>query len=186
MLAGLWFGRQKPNFDSFFGEFVSQALELGGQGLRWILNGQEITSRIFFPIFAADSVARCQVQGINQFNGEYSCPRCLIKGKNYKSSERAHKWIFAPTEVAQPRSHEQFIKSLLDLKQKLLEGKSVPSYVGIKSASRLLTLPKFDVVHGFVFDYMHTALLGIARSMFFAWTESKNHNHIILEIEPRK
>ncbi|OXA41144.1 hypothetical protein Fcan01_24097 [Folsomia candida] len=176
ILAGLWFGVEKPNFNLFLQPLTEQANILGREGIKWTRNGINVTSRILFPMFAADSVARCQIQGITQFNGEFSCPWCLMKGENYKISERSHKWIFDPKESAPLRNHESFLEHLKQLRDILFHGSSATNNFGIKTASCLLKLPSFNIIDGFVFDYMHTVLLGVVRMLTFAWTDSKNHN----------
>ncbi|OXA47897.1 hypothetical protein Fcan01_17480 [Folsomia candida] len=176
ILGGLWLGQGKPNFTLFLNPFMKQAAQLSTEGIVWTANNKMMTSKIFFPLFAADSVARCQIQGINQFNGEYSCPWCLAKGKNFKISDSRHKWIFDPTETSIKRDKEIFVQHLLQLRDKLQHGSIVASHFGIKLASPLINLKNFDIVGGFVFDYMHTVLLGVVRTFAFAWTESKNHS----------
>ncbi|OXA48760.1 hypothetical protein Fcan01_16430 [Folsomia candida] len=126
---------------------------------------------------AADSPARCQLQGINQYNGEFSCPWCLIKGETYWIDERRHKWIFPTKKVHQSRDQENFTSHLRELRDLLHNGNNnVTNVFGIKAPSKLILLPKFDIVHGFVFDYMHTCLLGVVRTLTCAWLDSKNHN----------
>ncbi|OXA56421.1 hypothetical protein Fcan01_09176 [Folsomia candida] len=82
ILAGLWFGDEKPNFDIFLAPFIQQAIELSRNGVNWMFKDVKKYSRVYFPLLAADSVARCQLQGINQFNGEHSCPWCLARGES--------------------------------------------------------------------------------------------------------
>jgi len=49
-----------------------------------------------------------------------------------------------------------------------------PNY-GIKDVSRLQQLSKFNMARGFAFDYMHTLLLGVVKSITLALFESCNH-----------
>lgn len=178
ILAGIWFGEAKPNFDTFLEVFVNQCKELSVNGITWDFNNVSTNSKVYFPMFAADSVARCQIQCINQFNGEFSCPWCLIKGETYWIDDRKHKWIFDPLDKTQVRNHSQFINHLRILQGDLQSGKNTTSVFGIKSASRLMLLPKFDMVEGFVFDYMHTCLLGVVRTLTCAWLDSKRHGEL--------
>lgn len=176
LLAGLWFGNKKPNFNTFLGPLVDQSQELAEFGIEWKTDNKVYRSKVFFTMFSADSVARCQIQFINQFNGEYSCPWCLVKGETYHLSERSHKWIFDPTEKAINRSHTQFTNHLRSLQEQLENGTSVSTVFGVKGASKLLLILKFDIVQGFTFDYMHTCLLGVVRTLTLAWLDSKQHN----------
>ena len=46
---------------------------------------------------------------------------------------------------------------------------------GVKGVSPLLFLPLFDIVSGFVPDYLHCALLGVACTFAGLWFDSSNH-----------
>ncbi|OXA49484.1 hypothetical protein Fcan01_16016 [Folsomia candida] len=175
ILCGLWFGDEKPNFDIFLAPFIQQAIKLSINGVNWMFKDVKKYSRVYFPLLAADSVARCQLQGISQFNGEHSCPWCLARGESLSLGQGRHKWIFIPSNNNVKRSHQQFCQHLSEFRDTLMGGERITSNYGIKTASKLLMVPKFDIVWGFVFDYMHTVLLGVVRSFTYAWMDSKNH-----------
>jgi len=40
---------------------------------------------------------------------------------------------------------------------------------------QLIRLPQFDAVHGFTYDYMHSAFLGVSKSLMKWWLESQYH-----------
>ncbi|OXA47476.1 hypothetical protein Fcan01_17794 [Folsomia candida] len=168
ILGGLWLGKGKPNFSLFLNPFMKQAAQLSTEGIVWTANNKMMTSKIFCSLFAADSVARCQIQGINQFNGEYSCPWCLAKGQNLKISDSRHKWIFDPTEISVKRDKEIFVKHLLQLRDKLKQGSKIASNFRIKVASPLVNLQNFDinmfdinlmpVIHNSAYSFLHNQL----------------------------
>ena len=70
ILAGLWFGKDKPNMNVFLKPFVERGL-----------NGLEIFIEVFPFICSVDSVARAPVQGFVQFNGSFGCGHCLYPGQ---------------------------------------------------------------------------------------------------------
>lgn len=172
MLAGLWFGHSKPSFDIFLKPFVSQCNDLGSQGIAWEFKGKQFVSKVYFPIVCADSVARCSLQGIKQFNGRYGCPWCLIPGKTFQDGKK-HKWIYPP-ETAPRRTNSGFIAHLRTLQANVEADEDEVCY-GVQAASQFLLLKNFDIVDGFVFDYMHTCLLGVVRGFTNIWFDSKNH-----------
>lgn len=47
---------------------------------------------------------------------------------------------------------------------------------GIKGASSLLQLLHFDIIDGFVVEYMHSALLGVVNQFLLLWTDPANHD----------
>lgn len=46
---------------------------------------------------------------------------------------------------------------------------------GIKDVSRLQQLKSFSMARGFTFDYMHTLLLGVVKSVTIMLFDSTNH-----------
>jgi hypothetical protein len=176
MVAGLWFGSGKPNFDLFLAPFVKDARALAKENLKWKFEGTKFRSKVYFPIFTADAVARCAVQGIKQFNGQYGCPWCLDGGSLHSLPNNKTKRIYLPVQRSKikHRTRSTFLEHLEQLSNLMVTEKAT-SYLGVKSASILLSVPKFNIVDGFVFDYMHTCLLGVVRTFTELWFNSKNH-----------
>lgn len=77
ILAGLWFGKDKPDMNVFFKPYVDEMRELSTKGVECVINGVERVINIFNLICCVDSVARAPVQGFTQFNGRYGCSLCL-------------------------------------------------------------------------------------------------------------
>ena len=48
---------------------------------------------------------------------------------------------------------------------------------GYKGCSALVALTDFDIVDGVVPDYIHGALLGICKNIFFLWFDSTNSKY---------
>ncbi|CAG7719993.1 unnamed protein product, partial [Allacma fusca] len=134
----------------------------------------------YVPIFIADSPARCAVQGLIQYNGKYGCPWCLIRGETYWFGEerRCRKWVFKYQQCVD-RTQSQFLEDLETFSNKLdLQNFKDDSFNGIKSASQLLLLNKFDIVKGFTYDVMHSAYLGVVKMFTAFWFDSSNHEQI--------
>ena len=69
ILVALWSGKSKPEFNTFLKPFVVQCNQLTNDGFEWFHDNNEITSKVLFTMVAADSAARCILQGIKQYNG---------------------------------------------------------------------------------------------------------------------
>ena len=80
-LIGLWFGIGKPCMMQFLEPFTQELRKLSTTGMKWLRNGQEVCSKVYACICACDSVARCALQNIHQFNGAYGCSWCYNPGK---------------------------------------------------------------------------------------------------------
>lgn len=168
LLAGLWFGAKDPRMDVFMIPFMEEALSLHNTGFNWKKqSGETVTSKVVTLCCCLDSVARPMVQGIKQFNGYYGCSYCLHPGKNVDGS------CVRFTESGQP-SHEERTDSGIrkDMRKAVKKGKIVN---GVKSMSPFYILPSFNLVYGFVIDYMHCVLLSVTRTMANLWLDSANH-----------
>ncbi|KAG0425203.1 hypothetical protein HPB47_027606 [Ixodes persulcatus] len=62
------------------------------------------------------------------------------------------------------------------LLEKATEGTAVVPVSRVKGPSLAMTLPRFDVVDGFIPDYQHSACLGIMRQLPKLWLESEYHD----------
>ncbi|CAG7817798.1 unnamed protein product, partial [Allacma fusca] len=82
--------------------------------------GKQFASFCYAPMFIADSVARCAVQGLNQFNGKYGCPWCLIPGETHWCDDeyRSRKWVYRFQECV-IRTQPQFLEDLDIFSRKL-------------------------------------------------------------------
>lgn len=140
MLAGLWFGPTEPRMHVFLKPFVDQAKVLATKGVSWRKDGNVFISK------SVDSKARPTMQNSTQFNGYFGCGFCLYPG------------TLVNRQVTYPdRDAESMLN---DMEEALILQKNVR---GIKGPSPLINMPCFDIVWGFVPDYMHAVLLGVAR-----------------------
>ena len=173
---GLWFAKSKPSFDTFLDPFVTSCNKLSVEGFEWTYNDNVIQSKVFFPMVAADSPARCCLQGLRQYNGAQSCPWCLIPGENCTLEGGSHKWVFIPNSRTPlvKRTHDTFLEDVRMLDHQL-SVRGDGSCNGVINASRFLLLHEFDIVDGFVFDYMHTTLLGVLKTYTNMLFDSSNH-----------
>lgn len=83
ILVGLWFGKTKAKISTFLRPLIPQLNDLLRKPLLWNYEDKTYTSYIAFPIMSLDSAARCMLQGVKQYNGEYSCTYCVASGKQY-------------------------------------------------------------------------------------------------------
>jgi hypothetical protein len=113
-------------------------------------------------------------QGSIQFNGSHGCSWCLAQGESYRDALGKRRWIYPPTPNLELRTKDQFLNHLSEYSEILGNGSSASSHFGIKEASPLL-IPKFDIVDGLVFDYMHTVFLGAVRTVTNLWLNPNYH-----------
>lgn len=172
LVTGLWFGSSKPQFSTFLKPFVEECKELAGDGMNWYnpVDNSEYTCKVYAKTLTCDSVARCQLQGISQFNGYFGCSWCLHEGKRVAKGNghiMAYPFIENPSPPA--RTH----KIIRDECIKMVSGQ-VPSF-GVRSVSPLLLLPQFNMVSSFPVDYMHAVCEGVVEKITNLWFDSSNH-----------
>lgn len=151
MTCGLWFSKKKTEMSSFLEPFVDLINELQIEGIKCTVEGEERPIKLYVNCCCVDSVARAPVQGIKQFNGHFGCSWCLHPGIY------AHGTMKYPllTNGPPPRNEETTLQEMLNID---LEN---PEH-GIKYPSPLINLRSFKIVSGFVPDYLHCYLEGVA------------------------
>lgn len=155
ILAGLWFGAQEPIMPIFLKPFVDQAKSLASRGVFWKKNGVIQNSKVVGLCCCVDSKARPAMQNTTQFNGYFGCGFCLHPGTLVDKQVR---YTVTATEYPERKSNEM----LADMEMAVVQNKRVR---GVKGPSPLINLPHFDIVWGFVPDYMHCVLLGVAKQV---------------------
>ena len=165
ILAALWFGNQKPLMATFLRPFLDSMKALS-IGIKCFAPGRgEFVCKAFVMCGTADLPARSLLCNSNQYNGAYSCWKCLQKGGTAKVG-KGHSHIF-PFMPDSPKEPPRTSKSLLkDAMQAVQDKKTVN---GIKGPTWLMVLPKFDILHGISIDYMHGVALGVQKLMLRLW-----------------
>ncbi|XP_077500041.1 uncharacterized protein LOC144110823 [Amblyomma americanum] len=111
LLAGLWFRSKKPAMNTFLLPFVQHMNSLSSEGITWRdSTGKDRITKVFPGPCSVDSVARCEVMCMTQFNGEHGCVWCEEPGEVVNKG-RGHCCVY-PTRSSAPalRTQESFLK----------------------------------------------------------------------------
>lgn len=100
ILAGLWFGKTKEKIDLFLPPIVKHISDLS-KGFHIEVANEKWLVVSFLICCCADSVARCETQGIHSHRGEYPCSWCLIEGEEFE--------LVGFSKPFQPSRAEQFL-----------------------------------------------------------------------------
>lgn len=167
LLVGLYCGKIKPDISSIM---VPLALEMNLFEKRDISIFYCNKLIRFLPkimFCSCDIPARGEVQRC-KISGYYSCFCCEQKGEaitNPKSGKSYVRFI-REQEVAQKRTHkkslETYFATATDNDTK-----------GLKGISCMVAFKDFDLVNGFVIDWMHGTLLGLVKLMLDFWLGTK-------------
>ncbi|XP_014298679.2 uncharacterized protein LOC106693851 [Microplitis demolitor] len=154
-MTGLWVDKVEPDMNLFLKSFVDEANDLSNKGLKWKLGEQTITSK-FVPLCACvDSVARCKMLNMKQYNGRYGCTFCEHPTETVN---KCCKFTML-TKVPVKRTD----KSIKDQMVLASENEYRQDVTGVWGPSQLMNLKYFDLVDGMSPDYLHSILLGTVK-----------------------
>ncbi|XP_072224612.1 uncharacterized protein [Leuresthes tenuis] len=169
IVAGLWFGQKKPNMDTFLKPFIDECCHLALNPFQWNdSSGTAHSSKVFSLVCSSDAVARPLLRNCKRFNGECGCDWCLHPGTMMTKGEGSVR-SYPYDEMKQTaRSDEMF-------KENGKEAENTGSLKnGVKGRSSLSSLSFFDIVFGFVPEYMHSVLLGVSKQLMSLWLDPDN------------
>lgn len=166
IVHGLWFGNSKPNMQVFLKPIVDNLIELNKNGIECNIAGETRRIKMYTICCCVDSAARPLMQGLSQHNGYSSCSWCYHPGE-WSTEHRSMK--FPATEHYPLRTKDEAVN---DIAQAVQTGKRVNGFKPERSP--LNDLEEFDIINGFVVDFMHNSLLGVAKTFAKYWTSSGN------------
>ncbi|MGH0144495.1 UNVERIFIED_CONTAM: hypothetical protein FKN15_003413 [Acipenser sinensis] len=130
------------------------------------------TTKLCPLIYVCDAVARDMVQNFKQYNGAYGCGFCLQRGEVVPRGHGYARVYSLENDMAPLRTKQQTIHYA---ERVCVQGNG-QSEMGVKGVSPLLLLSEFDIIKGFVPDYMHSVCLGVVRQFTNLWFDTKNAN----------
>lgn len=176
LLVGLWFGKCKPEKNVFLKPFIEDMNKLSETGIRCKLNNVERIIKVFCLVCCVDSVARAPMQGLHQFNGEYGCNWCLHPGKWVvkKNNPDSGSYKYPLLDSAFEN------RNLNDSLEHMSKGTDKKPCFGFKRPSQLINLNKFNIIQGFVPDYMHI-ISGLGKQFSRIWFGNKKVSSSFIE-----
>ena len=168
VLAGLWFGDSKPLMSTFLKPIYQSLQELEGNGIDLTVGENIINVKAYLLCTAADLPAKSLLMNMNQFNGEYSCGKCLQKGQTFRTNKggSVHIFPYKINDNIEARTKTACIANAI----KAREMKTTAN--GIKGPSFLMGLQSYDYVEGASIYYMHGVLLGVTKLLIKLWISS--------------
>ena len=168
--CGLWFGESKPVMSLFSKPLMTSLKSLETEGIEITTENGKCISKGFLLCGTADLPAKSLVMNCNQFNGSFSCMKCLDPGKTFRTVKCGSVHVF-PFDVANPeiQSRTKNEGCVPDVMEALQQRKT---FNGIKGPSFLMALKAYDFVKGTA--DMHGVLLGISKLLINLWIGSSN------------
>lgn len=168
LLTGIWFGKSL-DMALYLKPFTDEMADLDQNKIQVTENGKTYDITVRGLLMSADTIAKCKVLQMKQFNGLCGCTYCLHPG-NVSNDPKNRKYHLPSDGIDYPsRTHSSTIDFL---KQFLTTGETT---FGVKGISPLVALKDYDLIRGTVIDYMHCVLLGVVCLLLNLWFDSENH-----------
>ncbi|XP_015249752.1 PREDICTED: uncharacterized protein LOC107097209 isoform X1 [Cyprinodon variegatus] len=168
LLHTLWFGKGKPLLQCFFTPFINELHKLSHEGFTWEdESGLELNTRVTAKICVCDSLARSAVQNFQPFSSEFGCGFCYHKGELVQKG-RGYTRVYPVQADGCDLRHMAETEQLASL---VVQNEYPQGQMGVKGHSPLLLLPSFDVIKGFIPDYMHCVCLGVVPEFVNLWLD---------------
>lgn len=176
----MWVGKKKPIMKLFLKPFVEELIDLHKNGIQVSLDGLiNFNIKVHTFLSPVDTIARCVLQNMTQFNGEFGCSFCYNPGRHISLSEKGKARVYCGNKGLE-RTESNYAEDVREA------DKSVDSIIfGIKGSSELLRVPSFSVLKSFPLDYLHCVLLGVVKSFLSCWFDS-NHSDREFYLGPKK
>lgn len=171
ILYGLWFGESKPFMPGFTKPLVNTLKDIEENGIEFSYKGEICSSKSFLLCGTADLPAKSLIMNCNQFNGQYSCLRCLHSGTTTRTVKGGTIRTF-PYDSSEPEPLKRTSQGCINDAVEAIQNQTVTH--GIKGPSFLMTLKHYDFVKSSGIDYMHGVLLGITKLLINLWTLGSN------------
>lgn len=165
MIAGLYYGKHKPNFTDFLRPLGEEITELQTSGIA--IEDQHLC--VFVTHASLDLPAKADVQNTVHHNGYYACMFCYHPGELIGTRV---KYTYKPHQY-RPRTD----KEMIQLMNEVHANKELKLKNGIKGISPTIIFKNFDQVWSFGIDYMHCVLLGVVPDLLDFWLHSSSHKN---------
>lgn len=170
ILAGLWYGVEKPSPNLFFSSLRPE-LELLYRGVSINFcnkDSQSILIRAIILCGTCDLPAKSLFLNINQFNGKYGCPSCEHSSTRVELSSSKSINVFTYTDSYVLRSLNQskvYAEQALANRVSKRTANQKTSVMGIKGPCVLSHFMP-DYIEGTAIDVMHAVFEGVAKKNF--------------------
>lgn len=166
VLAGLWFGPNKPDPNCFIRSYVEDFRKIyTGFNVQVHFQREPVYIRGKLLLGTCDLPAKSTFLNIKSFNGEYGCPACEFTGETIRLPDETRKFCYRYAEQFNKRTIENISNHA---RKALRTGKAV---FGVKGQTALrLIMPNF--VRGTGIDLMHI-LSGIVKKLMTLHFDSK-------------
>lgn len=162
LISTLYYGEKKPDMQKLLYPLASEIEYLQENPIKFWRNGKIFKCIPIILFCSADLPARAMLSGLKTYAGTKACTVCLHTGKQIKdhSGKKYIRYVKVDPEP-ELRTHSGTISSIKKNKRN--------DEYGLIEIPAMLLFPHFNLVSGFVLDYMHNVLLGVMRLLLDFW-----------------
>jgi hypothetical protein len=151
MLLSVWMGKSKPNMETFLAPVVEELKELSLKGVNTDIG----VVKVHCILCSVDSPARADLMKLLFPGGSYACPWCFRRAKSVHKGKGTTR-VFKHKRLRKRRDVKNYLQFA---KLRFVDG--LFHCKGVKGVSPLANIPNFDVINGFVVEYMHALCIGV-------------------------
>lgn len=159
-MFALWFGHDKPDMTAFLQPFVDTFNRLSEQGINCKIGNTVKNLKVYALCCCVDTVARAPMQGMIQYNGKNGCNWCHHLAEYVICKKGGCNKYTLLEEAATDRTHRQTRDAMTEIASRRAKGSPI---AGVQSVSPLIYLTCFDIINGFVPNFMHCVDLDVAK-----------------------
>lgn len=158
-----------PHMGSFFKTFIEEINSINSRGgLDIRIDGRTLKYLVILLGITMDSVAKCHVAAITQYNGHNGCPYCHHPGDIIPPAKIVK---YCVRSNSQNREHNRSKEAMV---QAYTTGNVIDGYRGISPVIALDIL--IDINWIFPIDKMHSIDLGVVKKFFTILIDRQNRN----------
>lgn len=167
IIAGLYYGKNKPDCLEYFLPLINELKRFADRNIEMQLHGIHFKVLPLITHCVVDLPAKAHLQQTTQYNGKNGCTYCVHPGCQVKAVKKEIRYtvrIPADSLRTEANTHVAMYRS----------NRTTKRVNGIKGISCVVSIPYFNPVYGFCFDYMHCVCLGVVPNMYQFWRSPSN------------
>lgn len=111
-----------------------------------------------------------------QFNGKYGCWFCLQPGETYTTNKGEHVQCLSLSRKGPRRTVESVEQDVNEVVKNIQEDRKNYVVRGVKGSFWFMFLQRFNIIYGFVIDYIHGICAGVMKLLLVLWFDKQLKN----------
>lgn len=153
LLVGVWMGKNKPNMNTYLKPLTEELKDLHRKGIK---TSNDNVVKVHCLVSPVDSPARADMICLQHPGGKYACPWCHQRAESVIKGRGTTRILRVEKTIDKKRTLKKYGKFNM---RRYKENKE--HHKGVKGVAALASVKPFDIVDGFVVDYLHAFCVGL-------------------------